>query len=190
MTSPFAELNTTDRILAGVSAVGWLAALGAGVAALVALVDLGRGHTQTVESSDTPWLLYTVIGISVVVIVAAIPLLLRARAQADSRPPARNAGARSQPVSQPVAPRRVGYTGPTYRQDAVATALVEKVWLRFVLSVTCALGVATAVIGLGTYLLATDHGVAAWSAYGLAGVVTLGMIALPIVAIRELDRSA
>lgn len=186
MTSPFAELNTTDRILAGVSAVAWLAALGAGVAALVALIDLGRGHTQTVESADTPWLLYTVIGISVVVIAAAIPLLLRARAQADSRPPARNAGARSQPV----APRRVGHTAVTYRQDAVATALVEKVWLRFVLSVTCALGVATAVIGLGTYLLATDHGVAAWSAYGLAGVVTLGMIALPIIAIRELNRSA
>ncbi|ABK74940.1 DUF2561 family protein [Mycolicibacterium smegmatis] len=186
MTSPFAELNTTDRILAGACAVAWLAALGAGVAALVALVDLGRGHTQAVESTETPWLLYTVIGISVLVIAAAIPLLLRARAQADSRPPARSQG----PRREPVAPRRVGYTAPTYRQDAVATAFVEKVWLRFVLSVTCALGVATAVIGLGTYLLATDHSTAAWCAYGLAGLVTLGMIALPIIAIRELDRSA
>lgn len=186
MTSPFAELNTTDRVLAGASAVAWLTALGAGVAALVALVDLGRGHTQTVESAETPWLLYTVIGISVVVIAASIPLLLRARAQADNPPPARNSGARREPV----APRRVGYPAPTYRQDAVATALVEKVWLRFVLSVTCAIGVAAAIIGLGTYLLATDHDVAAWCAYGLAGVVTVGMVALPVIASRELGRSA
>jgi hypothetical protein len=188
MTGPFAELNNTDRILAGASAVAWLAALGSGVAALVALVDLGRGHTQAVESTETPWLLYTVIGISVVVIVAAIPLLLRARAQADGRVPARNPGG---PTQQGAARRPMnGYVASTYRQDAVATALVEKVWLRFVLSVTCAIGVATAIIGLGTYLLATDHGVAAWCAYGLAGVVTLGMVVLPIVAVRQLDQSA
>lgn len=72
--------ETTDRALIVACAVVWLLALGFFVAAGVALTDLGRGQPQapTAEGA-TPWLLYSVIGVSAVVIVAAVPLLLRAR---------------------------------------------------------------------------------------------------------------
>ena len=73
------QLDQTDRILLAVCAALWLAALGAAVAAIVALVDLASRHRPTRRDSETPWLLYTVIGVSAVVIVGAIPLLIRAR---------------------------------------------------------------------------------------------------------------
>src|ERR1700754_2860411 len=98
------ELDRTDRILLGACAAVWLVALGAGVAATVALVDLGTGHAQPTGKSETPWLLYAVIAISAAVIVGAEPLLLRARraAQQDSPPPPR-APIRSAPI-HPEAP--------------------------------------------------------------------------------------
>ncbi|MGV0697282.1 DUF2561 family protein, partial [Mycolicibacter sinensis] len=70
--------EVTDRVLLGVCAAIWLALLGMSVAATVALVDLGRGFDQPTESSHTG-LLYIVIGVSALVILAAIPVLLRAR---------------------------------------------------------------------------------------------------------------
>ncbi len=83
------EFDRTDRILLGACAAVWLAALGAGVAATVALVDLGTGHAQSTGESETPWLLYAVIAISAAVIIGAVPLLLRARRAAleESPPP-------------------------------------------------------------------------------------------------------
>lgn len=77
------ELDRTDRILLGSCAAVWLAALGAGVAAVVALVDLAGGHTETGGGSGTPWILYTIIAVSAAVIMAAVPLLLRARRTAE-----------------------------------------------------------------------------------------------------------
>ncbi|MGV0744587.1 DUF2561 family protein [Mycolicibacterium sp. XJ870] len=174
MTGPITELDRTERILLGAGAVAWLCALGAAVAAVVALLDLARGNSQGAESADTPWLLYTVIGISVVVIVAAVPLLLRARAQADNRQPVRS------PARRPAPPSRFGYDR--------AAAAVEEVWLRFTLAMTCAIGVATAAIGLATYLMATDSDVVAWCLYGVAGLITVGMVALPVLALRQLDQ--
>lgn len=73
------------------------------------------------------------------------------------------------------------------RDENSATAKVEQVWLRYTLAVACAMGIATAATGIATYLMATDSDVAAWCLYGLAGVVTAGMVALPIVALRQLD---
>lgn len=190
MSGPSSELDNTDRVLLGACAVVWLAALGAGVAAVVALVDLGRSHPQGSESADTPWVLYTVIGLSVLVIAGAVPLLLRARAQADNRQPG---GRRPLPPAR--SPRPIGgsyraapvamsrYTAGT----GAATAATETVWLRFTLAVTCAIGLGTAAIGLATYLMATGSNVAAWCLYGLAGLVTAGIVALPIVALRQLD---
>ena len=49
-----AEFDRIDRILLGACAGVWLAALGAGVAATVALVDLGTGHGQSTGESGTP----------------------------------------------------------------------------------------------------------------------------------------
>ncbi|ODR25581.1 DUF2561 family protein [Mycolicibacterium porcinum] len=190
MSGPISELDNTDRVLLGACAAVWLAALGAAVAAVVALVDLGRSHPQGgTESADTPWVLYTVIGLSVVVIAGAVPLLLRARVQADNRQP----GRRPQPPAR--SPRPIGgsyraappamsrYTAGT----GAATAAVEAVWLRFTLAVVCAIGLGTAAIGLATYLMATGSNVAAWCLYGLAGVVTAGLVAVLIVALRQLD---
>ena len=101
------ELDRVDRILLGACAAIWLAALGTGVAAVVALVDLARGHPESSGESATPWLLYTVIGISALVIIGAVPLLLRARRMAleDAQSPARSAVRTSQPQRH-AAPRR------------------------------------------------------------------------------------
>lgn len=187
MSGPISEFDNTDRVLLGACAAVWLGALGAGVAAVVALVDLGRSHPQGAESADTPWVLYTVIGLSVVVIAGAVPLLLRARAQADHPQP----GRRPQPPAR--SPRPIGGSyraaPPAMSRYTAAggTAAAEAVWLRFTLAVVCAIGLGTAAIGLATYLMATGSNVAAWCLYGLAGVVTAGLVALLIVALRQLD---
>lgn len=188
MSGPISELETTDRVLLGACAAVWLAALGAGVAAVVALVDLGRSHPQGSENADVPWVLYTVIGLSVLVIAGAVPLLLRARAQADNRQP----GRRPQPPAR--SPRPIG---GSYRAAPVemsrytagngAAAAAETLWLRSILALVGAIGLGAAAIGLATYLMATGSEVAAWCLYGLAGVVIVGIVALPIVAVRQFD---
>jgi hypothetical protein len=208
-TDAAGELDRVDRILLGVCAAIWLAALGAGVAAVVALVDLGGGRPESSGDSDTPWLLYTVIGVSAIVIVAAVPLLLRARrtALADSPPPARPAVAQAQQqapargteaptqklrvpgnVAEPVA-SRPGY--PAARVvSAPATdpsaAAVDQLWLRCAVVIACAIGIAVVAVGVATYLMAVDSNTAAWVFYVLAGVITLGMPAVPWFYLREL----
>src|ERR1700741_5080310 len=96
-------VGRTDRILLGACAAIWLVALGAGVAATVALVDLGTGHGQSTGESETPWLLYAVIAISAAVIIGAVPLLLRARRAAleETPPPARTTPVRAVAGQQP-----------------------------------------------------------------------------------------
>src|SRR5258707_2828835 len=96
------EFDRTDQILLSACAAVWLAALGAGVAATVALVDLGTRHGASTGESETPWLLYAVIGISAAVIIGAVPLLLRARRAAlEEPPPARAAPVRAVAGQQP-----------------------------------------------------------------------------------------
>lgn len=96
-----------DRILVGACAAIWLIVLGVGVAATVVLADRGQGQRGVASTSETPWLLYAVIGISALVIVGAIPLLVRARRTAAvesapaAPPPTRSA-------SRPVTPQRSG----------------------------------------------------------------------------------
>ncbi len=87
------ELDRTDRILLGACAAIWLAALGAFVAATVALIDLASAHQEASGDSGAPWLLYIVIAISAAVIIGAVPLLIRARrdAMSDADSPARSA---------------------------------------------------------------------------------------------------
>jgi hypothetical protein len=204
-TDTTAELDRVDRILLGVCAAIWLAALGAGVAATVALVDMGSGHPQSSSDSDTPWLLYTVIGVSAAVIIGAVPLLLRARraAMEESPPPARapirNAAVQPPPPARGVeAPteklRVLGGADPGYRpaREAIVPppsplmTAVDQLWLRCALVIACAMGVATAAIGVATYLMAVDSNVASWVLYGLAALVTLAMLAIPWYFLREL----
>lgn len=197
------ELDRTDRILLGACAAVWLVALGAGVAATVALVDLGTAHTQSTGESETPWLLYVVIAISAAVIIGAVPLLLRARRSAleDTPPPVRATPARV-PGQAPPPPVR-GVDAPTEKLRAAARpgyptreaispdpnplmAAVDQLWLRCAVIIAIAMGVAMVAIGVATYLMAVDHDAVAWALYVLAGIVTVGMPAIPWFYLRQL----
>jgi Protein of unknown function (DUF2561) len=206
-----AELDRVDRILLGACAAIWLVALGAGVAATVALVDLGSGHPQSTGESETPWLLYSIIGVSAAVIAGAVPLLLRARraAQADPAPapartPVRTAVGQPQPpvrgTEAPTEKFRAlgtadpavaapGYSSP--REAIIAepsqlTAAVDQLWLRCAVIIACAMGIAMVLIGVATYLMAVDSITASWVFYVVAGIVTLAMPAVPWFYLREL----
>jgi hypothetical protein len=197
--------DNLDRILLGACAAVWLVALGAGVAATVALVDLGRGHPETSGTSETPWLLYAVIAISAVVIVGAVPLLLRARriALAEPRPAqpmsADSSGqvgeapteklrvfgtATDRPVHRPgyspapPVPSRLPLTGPE--------AAVDQLWLRCALVIASAMGLAMVAIGVATYLMAVDNDGAAWAAYVVAALITLAIPVIPWLYLRQL----
>jgi hypothetical protein len=204
------ELDRLDRILLGACAAIWLAALGSGVAATVALVDLGRGHPDSSGQSATPWLLYSVIGISAAVIIGAVPLLLRARRSALAEPPpptrasVRTAPGQPQPpVRGTEAPteklrmlgtaadavKRPGYSAPreaiTVAPSPLMTA-IDQLWLRCAVVIACAMGIAMVAIGVATYLMAVESNAAAWVFYGLAGLVTLVMPAIPWFYLRQL----
>lgn len=199
------QLDRTDRILLGSCAAIWLVALGAGVAATVALVNLGQGHPEPSGEAGTPWLLYTVIGISAVVIIGAVPLLLRARrdALAESDPsrthstPGRapDATVEAAGAAKSGAPAAGGGQGASYAAPRAlrapeapepTSALVEQLSLRCALALACAIGLAMVFIGVGTYLMAVDSTVAAWVCYALAAVVTLAMPAIPWFYLKEL----
>lgn len=194
-----ATLDRTDRLLLGGCAVVWLAALGAAVAAVVALVDLARGHAQSAGGSGTPWVLYTIIGVSAAVIVAAVPLLLRARRTTESEAvpaPAPRAESAPPPVRGLDAPteklrvaRPVEASGPLPTMPGSSAAnspVTDQMYLRCTASIAAAMGVATLLISAATYLMAVDSDTAAWVLYGLAGAVTVGMCALPWYFLREL----
>lgn len=209
------ELDRIDRILLGICAAVWLVALGAAVAATVALVDLGTRHGPSSGGSATPWLLYAVIAISAAVIIGAVPLLLRARRAAleESPPPAAPAPVRAAPGQQPpvrgaeapteklrVPPTSQtsrGASGPGYptypTREAInspppspLTAAVDQLWLRCAVGIAIAMGVAVVAIGVATYLMAIDHDAVSWVFYVLAGLVTLAMPGIPWFYLREL----
>jgi hypothetical protein len=191
-------LDQTDRILLGVCAALWLTALGAGVAAIVALVDLSSKNVGTSSETETPWLLYTVIGVSAVVIIAAVPLLLRARRTAVDGGVSRPAAARpDQSVfGDPVQTTNLHPTGgpairrqptpPASSRVGFPTAAVEQIYLRGPVVIASAIGAAAALIGVATYLAATDNETAAWVAYGIAGVIIVAMPVVPVFFLRQL----
>ena len=71
--------ETVDRLMVGVCGAIWLVWLVVFVIATVACVNLGRGGGG---GENSPWLLYTIIAVSGLTILGAIPLLLRARRDA------------------------------------------------------------------------------------------------------------
>ncbi|MGV0835344.1 DUF2561 family protein [Mycolicibacterium thermoresistibile] len=207
MDSGHTRFDNIDRILMGVCAALWLAALGAAVAATVALVDLGRGRPAPAEDADTPWLLYSVIAVSALVIIAAVPLLLRARRSADDDAEAAGpvgvpAGAGRGPGAQPgraaAGPagsfgpaadpgvRRAGVPPTAGRGRTLPVAAIDQVWLRAALALGCAIGAATLLIGVATYLMAVDMNGAAWGCYVVAGLITVAMPVIPWWFLREL----
>jgi hypothetical protein len=183
---------TIDRILLGVCAAVWLALVGVSVAAVVALVDLGRGFQRT-GSQHTPAVLYAVIIVSALVIAGAIPVLLRARRIASPagrpagtqvrgavRQPARAGHVPSPATTEEVRTERLTAltTTPTY-----SAAEVDRIWLRGMLSVVAAMGLALIGVAAATYLMAIGRYGASWTAYVIAGIVTATM---PLVAWQNL----
>src|SRR6201996_4300177 len=99
---------TADRILVGSCAAVWLAFVGMSVASIVALMDLGRGFHNSRGNPHTSSVLYAIIVISALVILAAIPMLLRARHTIRDGPVARSA--RAPAGTRSGRPIRAGHT--------------------------------------------------------------------------------
>lgn len=186
-----------ERILLAACAVIWLGALGAAVAATVTLVDLanGRGTVRAelseASGSETPWLLYTVIGVSAVVIAVAIPLLVRARRQTGQRslhtPAGGSAADDIAAVSTRESRRRQAEPAvETGRGSAVPSGVVDQVYLRCGTSIGCAVGAGTLAVGVATYLTAGGSGSAAMAFYIITGLIVVAMPVLPWFYLREL----
>ncbi|MEB3063594.1 MULTISPECIES: DUF2561 family protein [Mycolicibacter] len=179
-----------DRILVGVCAAIWLALLGMGVAATVALADLGRGFHEPAEKSHTG-LLYVVIGVSALVILAAIPVLLRARA-AEAARPATDFGAHGAPPARRSGPLpQRGFDAPGRRAATERAALpnqaqVDRVLLRGITVLAGALGSALTMVALATYLMAMGKDTGSWVSYGVAGAITVAMPVIPWLYLRRL----
>lgn len=182
--------EVVDRVLLGVCAAIWLTLLGLGVAAMVALVDLGRGFHQPAEDSHTG-LLYIIIGVSALVILAAIPVLLRARQVAGPVRPAGlapQAGAPARPGAP--LPQR-GFDAPgrrsaTERPMLPNQAQVDRVLLRGVTVLASAVGGALSFVAAATYLMAVGKDTGSWVCYGLAGAITVAMPVIPWLYLRRL----
>lgn len=201
-----ADAQNVDRILLAVCAAIWLAVLGAAVAATVALVDLGSRHQESTSESGTPWLLYGVIAVSALVIIGAIPLLIRARRSALDDPraghgggappvtgraqtPVRAADPRTQnirTVQQPSPAARYQAPKGVSTFDAGPPPAVDRLWLRCAVVMASAIGLALLAIGIATYLMAAGHDTFAWAAYVVAGLVTLAMPVIPLFYLRQL----
>ncbi|BBZ22731.1 DUF2561 family protein [Mycolicibacter hiberniae] len=185
--------EVTDRVLLGACAAIWLTLLGMSVAATVALVDLGRGFHQPAKSSHG--LLYVVIGVSALVILAAVPVLLRARQPEPPRP----AGFPPQPPSKPLRPGaplpQRGFDVPGRRAAGTRSLLpnqdqVDRVLLRGITAMASATGAALTLVALATYLMAVGKDTGSWVCYGLAGAGAVAMPVIPWLYLRQLGEAA
>ncbi|MDI3313762.1 MAG: DUF2561 family protein [Mycobacterium sp.] len=196
------SLNTADRVLLAWCAGIWLLLVGASVAAVVALVDLGRGFRTAGGNAHTPAVLYAVIAVSVVVILAAIPLLLRARRAGPAEPGARPAagpifGVGNQPLRSALGPVAYGVAeqAPTERLTAFGPAAsadteVDRLWLRGTVALLATMGTALVCVAVATYLMAIGRYGASWTGYVIAGIVTVVMIVFSWHKVRQLRRLA
>jgi hypothetical protein len=190
--------ETVDRLMVGVCGAIWLVLLAVSVIATVALVQLGRGDVGGTDK-QSPWLLYTIIAVSGLIIVGAIPLLLRARRTALAESvdatdvPAPDAPVR--PTEAPTEKLRVFGTAvdPYARKLEVPTAVprvptsvVDRLLLRGTASLLGAMGLALIAVATATYLLATESDTSAWAALGTAAVITVAMPAILVAFQRRL----
>jgi hypothetical protein len=190
---------TADRILVGACVAVWLALVGMSVAAIVALMDLSRGFHDARGNPHTSSVLYAIIVISALVILAAIPMLLRARRTARDGPVARSARVPARTSSGQLT--RSEYTatstltreGRTERlttlRPALPEAAVDRVWLRGTAALTGTMGLALLAVATATYLMAIGHDAFSWTSYGIAGFVTLIMPLVPWQQVRQLRRT-
>jgi hypothetical protein len=194
MVSPVAA----DRILVGLCAAVWLALVGTTVAAIVALMDLGRGFHERAGNPRTPSVLYAIIVVSALVILAAIPMLLRARRTTLNGPVVRSVGVLARSARQPV---RSGYQQPartvprqgrnermTTLRQILPDAAVDRMWLRGTVTLMGTMGLALLAVAAATYSMAIGHDAFSWTGYGIAGFVTLIMPLVPWRHVRRLRR--
>ena len=193
--------ETIDRLMVGVCGAIWLVLLAASVFATVALVRLGSGHAGGGERQSS-WLLYSIIVVSALVIVGAIPLLLRARRTAladDTRTVTEDESAESpapvRPTEAPTEKMRVFGVDPYASREVEAAtsaarrayhAVIDRLWLRGTTSLLGVMGLALTAVAVGTYLLADASDTAAWVAFGLAGALTISMVAVLAYFQRQL----
>ncbi|HPX36234.1 MAG TPA: DUF2561 family protein [Mycobacterium sp.] len=202
--------ETVDRLMVGVCGAIWLVLLAVSAIATVALVQLGSGHRPS-GGSGSSWLLYTIIVISAVVILGAIPLLIRARRAAlAAAAPAADTGSAESPERAsdplPTSPRAEAPTeklrvfgaavDPYLRKPSHArpvsriNVVLERIWLRGTTSLLGAMGLALTAVATATYLLATHTDTAAWVALGLAGAITAAMAGILVTFQRRLAHAA
>lgn len=188
--------DVIDRLLLGTCAVIWLLLLGVSVAAAVALADLGRGfHSAARNTHSTPWVLYTVIIVSALIIAGAVPVLLRARRMTKAeppivrstalqgRPPARQSATRT--VVERVRPQRAQTAGAAGEWSGEA---VDRIFLRGAVVLSGTMGIALIAVAAATYSMAVGHDGPSWVGYGLAGAVTAAMPAIEWLYVRQLRR--
>ncbi len=190
---------TADRILVGLCAAVWLALVGMSVAAIVALMDLGQGFHDPRGNPHTSSVLYAIIVISALIILAAIPMLLRARRTTRGGPVARSERAPARTASgQPsrfehAAAATMTRQGRAARlstlRPALPDAVVDRVWLRGTAALMGTMGAALLAVALATYLMAIGHDGFSWTSYGIAGFVTLIMPLAPWRQVRQLRRT-
>jgi Protein of unknown function (DUF2561) len=190
---------TADRILVGLCAAVWLAWVGMSVAAIVALMDLGRGFHDPRGNPHTSSVLYAIIIISALIILAAIPMLLRARRTTRNGPVARSAVASARTASgQPIRSAQTSVRAITERgraerlatsRPALPEAEVDRVWLRGTVALATTMGVAQLAVTAATYLMAIGHEAFSWTVYGIAGLATLIMPLVPWLYVRRLRRT-
>lgn len=180
--------ETADRALVGACAAVWLLALGFAVAAGVALANLGSGRsTESGDGGGTPWLLYVVIAVSVVVIALSVPLLLKARnTAAHPAPAAAPQRAMVRPTVQRDPPDYPGPVPARHPSNVISAADLDRMWLRCGVGVLTATGAAMAAVAIATHLMVVDMVGASWAVYGLAAAITAGMVAIPVVLLRQL----
>jgi hypothetical protein len=184
---------TSDRILIGSCAVVWLALVGMSVAALVALMDLGRGFHSAKGNPHTSSVLYAIIIISALIILAAVPMLLRARRMTRAAPPARPAGLPARTVSARSirsGPMTGVAHGPTERitpqRPGLPDAEVDRFWLRGTVALMGTMGGALLAVAAATYAMAIGHDGFSWTGYAIAGAITLVMPVVPWRQVRAL----
>lgn len=197
--------ETIDRVFVGGCGAIWLALVGISAVAILALIDLGRGHAPEGGSGSSSWLLYTIIGVSALILIAAVPLLLRARRAGA----AQAAEVESEEVAEAIAPVRpteakteklrvFGTSVDPYDKPLPETprapsrldpAVLNRLWLRGTTALLSATGVALIGVAVGTYLLAVSSATGAWVALGFAAVVTVAMPAVLVAFQRQLGEA-
>lgn len=189
---------TGDRVLVGLCAAVWLVLVGTSVAAVVALMDLGRGFHAGAGNPHTSSVLYAIIIVSALIILAAIPMLLRARRTTRDGPVPRLAGmttrsAGRQPIRSgyhPVrtVPRQGRAERTTTLRSVLPDAAADRIWLRGTAALMCVMGLALVAVAVATYLMAIGHDAVSWTGYAIAGFVTLMMPLVPWRHLRQLRR--